>query len=79
MFVCICNALRERDIIAAANSAEGVSDVFRRCGREAQCGKCVPDVLKILDGQRAGQDEKVQDQHHQVIVDNARAMAMPAE
>ena len=52
MFVCICNAIRDREIEAAADDARSVSDVFRRCGRRAQCGKCVPDVAKILDDSR---------------------------
>lgn len=52
MYVCICNALRDREINAAAVDAESVGEVFRRCGRRPQCGKCVPDVARAIDDQR---------------------------
>ncbi|WOI53759.1 bacterioferritin-associated ferredoxin [Parvularcula sp. LCG005] len=54
MYVCLCNAIKDRDFAAAVNSnASSVSDVFRRCGGAAQCGKCVPDVVRMMKGQGA--------------------------
>ena len=53
MFVCICNALREKELAAAAGGdARTVADVFRRCGRRPQCGKCLPDVAQIIEDAR---------------------------
>lgn len=49
MFVCICNALRDCELKAAAADARGVADVFRRCGKRPQCGKCLPDVAQMID------------------------------
>ena len=55
MFVCICNALREKELAAAAcGDARTVADVFRRCGRRPQCGKCLPDVAQLIEERRAG-------------------------
>ncbi len=48
MYVCICNALRERQLKDAAIDARRVGDVFRKCGRRPQCGKCVPDIQKMI-------------------------------
>lgn len=67
MFVCICNALRDRELVAAADDANCVAEVFRKCGRRAQCGKCVPDVAKILDDSRVS------------ISNELPASAVPAE
>lgn len=53
MYVCICNALRDRELAAAAgDEARTVADVFRRCGRRPQCGKCLPDVARMIEDAR---------------------------
>ena len=53
MYVCICNALRDKDLAAAASAdARSVADVFRRCGRRPQCGKCLPDVAQMIEDAR---------------------------
>lgn len=54
MYVCICNALRDRELAAAAKGdVRSVAQVFRQCGRKPQCGKCLPDVAKIIEDTRA--------------------------
>jgi bacterioferritin-associated ferredoxin len=53
MFVCICNALRDKELAeAAGNDARTVSDVFQRCGRRPKCGKCLPDVARMIEDAR---------------------------
>ncbi|MCA8889449.1 MAG: (2Fe-2S)-binding protein [Parvularculaceae bacterium] len=52
MYVCICNALKDRELAEAANDARGVADVFKRCGRRPQCGKCLPDVAQMIEDRR---------------------------
>lgn len=53
MYVCICNALKDRELAdAARNDARSVADVFRRCGRRPQCGKCLPDVAQMIEDAR---------------------------
>jgi len=53
MYVCICNALKDRQIEAAADGAKNVGEVFRRCAARPQCGKCLPDVAEIIEKTRA--------------------------
>jgi len=52
MYVCICNALKDRRIEAAAVGAKSVGEVFRRCDARPQCGKCLPDVARMIDAAR---------------------------
>lgn len=49
MYVCICNALRDRDLKTASSDARSVAEVFKRCGRRPQCGKCLPDVARMIE------------------------------
>jgi len=54
MYICICNALRDKELAAAASGdVKTVSEVFRRCGRRPQCGKCLPDVAQMIEAARA--------------------------
>lgn len=49
MYVCLCNALTDRDLRShVANGARSVAMVYRACGCEPQCGKCVPLVRQML-------------------------------
>lgn len=53
MYVCICNALHDRQIKANAEDAKSVGEVFRRCGTRPQCGKCLPDIAKMIEDARS--------------------------
>jgi bacterioferritin-associated ferredoxin len=50
MYICLCNALTERQVRqAAAACADGSTlGVYRACGTQPRCGKCVPLVEGIL-------------------------------
>jgi len=52
MYVCLCNAITDRDLRAHAAHAEcagcSVSAVYRSLGKKPQCGKCVPFVRQLL-------------------------------
>ncbi|MEZ5922339.1 MAG: (2Fe-2S)-binding protein [Parvularculaceae bacterium] len=52
MYVCICNAINDREISAAARGAKSVGEVFRRCGKRPQCGKCLPDIADFIETDR---------------------------
>jgi bacterioferritin-associated ferredoxin len=42
MYICICRAIRERDVEAAVRAgARRPVEVFRACGTQPQCGNCV--------------------------------------
>src|ERR1700680_703133 len=49
MYVCLCNALTDRDVSAhMAGGNWSVSMVYRALGCQPQCGKCVPYVRQML-------------------------------
>lgn len=52
MYICICNAIRDKEIAAVSSDAQSVADVFKRCGRRPQCGKCLPDVAQAIEDAR---------------------------
>jgi bacterioferritin-associated ferredoxin len=49
MYICLCNALTDRDVRAQCSDGAGsVSMVYRGLGCEPRCGKCVPIVRQML-------------------------------
>ena len=52
MYVCICNALKDKELASASHQARTVGEVFKRCGKRPQCGKCLPDVAQMIERQR---------------------------
>ena len=49
MYVCLCNAIRDRDLHPhTAGGGCSVSMVYRALGVEPKCGKCVPFVRQAL-------------------------------
>jgi bacterioferritin-associated ferredoxin len=54
MVVCVCNAIRERDVREAArNGAASACQAYRACGKQAKCGQCIPFARAIIDEVRA--------------------------
>jgi bacterioferritin-associated ferredoxin len=53
MYICICNAIRETDLRAAARSCNGDADaVYQKLGKVPQCGQCLDDAAEILIEER---------------------------
>ena len=49
MYICLCNALTDRDVRAKSTQAGcSVAALYRSLGCEPQCGKCVPFVRQML-------------------------------
>ena len=49
MYICLCNAITDREFRAhAADECSTVSAVYRSLGTKPQCGKCVPYVKQLL-------------------------------
>jgi bacterioferritin-associated ferredoxin len=54
MYVCNCNGLRRREVVAAIEAgARSAREVHRRCGGQTQCGKCLPEIAAELKDRRA--------------------------
>ena len=49
MVVCVCNAIREKDVRAAARAgAKSAYQAYRAVGCQAKCGQCVPFARAII-------------------------------
>ncbi|HEY3847099.1 MAG TPA: (2Fe-2S)-binding protein [Acetobacteraceae bacterium] len=50
MYICLCNALTDHHVRAAAQAgADRPSEIYRACGCTARCGTCSPTVRRIVD------------------------------
>lgn len=50
MYLCVCRAIREREVEAAVRAgARRPVDIFRACGKSPQCGGCAPELRKRID------------------------------
>ncbi|MEL6365443.1 MAG: (2Fe-2S)-binding protein [Pseudomonadota bacterium] len=56
MYVCICNALKDRQVKAAATApgTRTVACVFKAHGVRPRCGKCLPMVSDAVEEAKAG-------------------------
>jgi bacterioferritin-associated ferredoxin len=49
MYVCVCNAITDRDVRAQAKGDCGtVAMIYRSLGTRPKCGKCVPLVRQLM-------------------------------
>ncbi|MCH8490597.1 MAG: hypothetical protein LAT81_11800 [Oceanicaulis sp.] len=49
MYVCLCNALRCRDIKAAAEGgARDTVSAFKACGAKPRCGRCLEEAGRMI-------------------------------
>jgi len=63
MYVCICNAINDRQARSHTDSAGcSVAAFYRALGVKPKCGKCVPAIREMLATGRTGIDPR-QDSH----------------
>lgn len=49
MYVCVCNAITDREVRAQARCEDStVSAIYRSLGKKPKCGKCVPVVCQLM-------------------------------
>ncbi|NWH08862.1 MAG: (2Fe-2S)-binding protein [Alphaproteobacteria bacterium] len=54
MYVCNCNGLREKDVRAViAEGADHPLEVYERHGCAPRCGRCKPDMQRLIEEARA--------------------------
>lgn len=54
MYICICNAIRECELRAAARRCPGDADaVYEALGCQPQCGQCLDEAAQLLIDERA--------------------------
>ena len=50
MYVCICNAITDREIDQAIADGHGSVDaIYRACGVAPQCGTCADQIRTMID------------------------------
>jgi bacterioferritin-associated ferredoxin len=50
MYICICNAVTEREIRGAVElGCNSIDDLRRDLGVASCCGKCLPEARKVLN------------------------------
>jgi bacterioferritin-associated ferredoxin len=60
MYVCVCNAIKECELRAAARTVPGdVDAVYESLGKRPQCGQCLDDAALILIDARASLPARV--------------------
>ncbi len=53
MYICVCNAIRECELRAAARRVQGdVDAVYEHLGHHPQCGQCLDEAAHILIEER---------------------------
>lgn len=53
MVVCICNAIREKDLrTAVRQGAQSPCAAYASLGRRARCGQCIPFAREIIAEER---------------------------
>ena len=53
MYVCVCNAIRESTLRAAARDFDGDAEaLYTLLGRPPQCGQCLDEAAEILIDER---------------------------
>lgn len=60
MYLCICNAITDRQARSHRSASCSVAAFYRALGVKPKCGKCVPLVREMLDA-RSNADEPVED------------------
>jgi len=52
VIVCVCNALKERDVreAARANGRACAQSTYARLGCKVKCGQCLPYARQVIEG-----------------------------
>ncbi|MEO5706554.1 MAG: ferredoxin [Alteraurantiacibacter sp.] len=54
MYICVCNAIREKDLKVAARCTSGAAEsVYAALGKRPNCGQCLDDAQLLIDEARA--------------------------
>ena len=54
MVVCVCNAIREREVREVARTGvTSACQAYRSLGHQPKCGQCIPYAREIIAGERA--------------------------
>ena len=50
MYICVCNALTDKQVETAITSGcRRPDDIYSQCGTKPQCGRCAERMLELLE------------------------------
>lgn len=50
MYICVCNALTDKQVESAITSGcRRPNDIYSKCGTKPQCGRCAERMLELLE------------------------------
>lgn len=50
MYICVCNALTDKQVESAITSGcRRPNDIYSQCGTKPQCGRCAERMLELLE------------------------------
>lgn len=53
MYICVCNAIREKDLKVAARCTSGDAEaVYAALGKRPNCGQCLADAQLLIEEAR---------------------------
>ena len=58
MYLCICNAITDRQARSRSSASCSVAAFYRALGVKPKCGKCVPLVRQMLDAHDDSRDAR---------------------
>jgi bacterioferritin-associated ferredoxin len=58
MYLCICNAITDRQARSQTATSCSVAAFYRALGVKPKCGKCVPQVREMLDSRTDSRDAR---------------------
>ncbi len=58
MYLCICNAITDRQARSHRSASCSVAAFYRALGVKPKCGKCVPLVREMLEAENNSRDSR---------------------
>lgn len=49
MVVCVCNVIREKELLEVAKCGDRPCDAYARLGRKPRCGQCLSFARELLN------------------------------
>jgi len=55
LFICVCNGLRDKDVIKAARACQSrcPRQAYENLGCEPQCGQCLPEAEALIEADQS--------------------------
>ncbi len=59
MIACICNNIKQSDVVEALEGLDNPEDLHEALGTSVQCGSCLTHIKEVFDGIAANRVQKI--------------------